>query len=83
MTTIQQINRDLADKLIAEAKQNPHVSHAGKKVGIANGRVVVVSDDWDEVGRQLRQAESDPAKRYCVEIGADYDGVHEIWEACR
>ena len=46
MQTIQQLNRDLADKLVAEAKQNPQSPYAGKKVGIAHGRVVVVSDDW-------------------------------------
>jgi len=82
MATMHQLNRDLADKLVAEAKQNPQSPYAGKKVGIANGQVVVVSDDWDEIGRRLRLAEPDAAKRYCIEIGADYSGVHEIWEAC-
>ena len=51
----------------------------GKKVGIANGKVVVVSDDWDDLAERLRQAEPDVRKRYCIEIGRDYSGVHEIW----
>jgi hypothetical protein len=77
--SIQQLNRQLADKLNEDANQNPQSPYAGKKVGIANGQVIVVSDDWDEVGRELRQAEPDGAKRFCIEIGADYGGVHEIW----
>jgi hypothetical protein len=77
--SIQELNRRLADKLVENAKQDPESPYAGKKVGIANGQIVVVSDDWDEVGRQLRQAEPDGSKRYCIEIGADYGGVHEIW----
>jgi hypothetical protein len=79
MTPIQQLNRDLAHKLTEEAKQDPQSPYTGKKVGIANGRIVVVSEDWDDVGEQLRQAEPDPAKRCCVDIGGDYSGVHEIW----
>jgi hypothetical protein len=78
MPTIQQLNRDLAADLVEHAKKNPQSSFAGKKVGIANGKVVVVSDDWDEIGCRLRQAEPDGAKRYCIDIGADYHGVHEI-----
>ena len=81
-TTIQQLNRDLADKLVAEANQNPQSPYAGKKVGIANGQVVIISDDWDEVGSRLRQSEPDSSKRFCIEIGADYSGVHVIWEVC-
>jgi hypothetical protein len=80
MSSIQQLNRDLADKLNAEADCDPQSPFVGKKVGIANGQVIVIADTWDEVGRKLRQAEPDPAKRYCVEIGRDYTGVHEIWQ---
>lgn len=78
--TIEQINRKLAEKLDQEVRDNPQSPYAGKKIGIANGKVVVVADDWDEVGRQLRTAEPDGKKRYCFEIGKDYGGVHEIWE---
>jgi hypothetical protein len=81
LTNIQQLNRDLADKLVAEAKQDPQSPYAGKKVGIANGQVVVVADTWREVAHQLRQAEPDPAKTFCIEVGADYTTVQEVWEA--
>ena len=53
--SIQQLNCELANKPIEKAKQNPSAL-AGKFVGIANGKVVVVSDDLDELGRQLEQA---------------------------
>lgn len=80
MTTIQQLNRDLADKLVEEAKQNPQSPYAGKKVGIANGQVVIVANTWREVARQLEQAEPDPAKTFCIDIGVDYKTVEMIWE---
>lgn len=77
---IEQLNRELAEKLNENAQQNPQSPYAGKKVGIANGQVVVVADSWREVARQLRQAEPDPAKTLCIEIGADYATAQEIWE---
>ncbi len=78
--TIAEINRELADKLNEEARQNSQSPYAGKKIGIANGQVVVVSDSWDDLGPRLRAIEPDGSKRYCIEIGRDYGGVHEIWE---
>ena len=78
--SIRQLNCELADKLIEEAKQNPSAL-AGKFVGIANGQVIVVTDDLDEVGRQLEQAEPDARKTCVVEPGLDLNQVHEIWEA--
>jgi hypothetical protein len=77
--SIMELNRDLANKLLEEAKQNPS-AFAGKFVGIANGQVVVVTNDLDEMGSRLRQAEPDPARRYFIELGRDYSEVHEIWE---
>jgi hypothetical protein len=48
-------------------------------VGIANGQVVAVADNWDDLARQLRSVEPDPTKAFAVEIGRDYDAVQEIW----
>lgn len=76
--TIQQINRELAQKLADEGRNNPQAAYAGKFVGIANGQVVVVADNWDEVGRRLRQLEPDPTKCFGVEVGRDYEAVQEI-----
>jgi uncharacterized protein YlzI (FlbEa/FlbD family) len=79
-TTIQQSNRDLADKLIEEAKRNPQSTYIGKFVGIANGQIVIVADDLDEVIHRLDEVEPDPTLTFCLEIGPDYDKTYEIWE---
>jgi hypothetical protein len=79
MSTIQQLNRELADKLNHEAKKNPQSPYAGKMIGIANGRLVVVADNWREVARKLEEVEPDSAKTFCTQIGRDYNEVQEIW----
>lgn len=77
--TVQELNRELADQLAAEGKNNPRHPYAGKFVGIVNGQVAVVADDWDEVYRVLHQIEADPSNTFAVEVGRDYDVVEEIW----
>ena len=81
MPTIQEINSELAGKLYDEAQRDPQSPYAGKKVGLANGKVVVVADDWDEVDRRLEQAESDPSKMFCIDMAVDYKKVEYIWGA--
>lgn len=78
-TLIQQLNRDLGDQVLAEAKQNPQ-AYPGKYVGIANGQVVVVTDDLDELGRQLEQVEPNAGNTIVVEPGRDLREIHTIWE---
>lgn len=77
--TVQEQNRELARRINEEARANPNSPYAGKFVGIANGQVVVVSEELDEVGRCLKQVESDPQKCFSLEASRDYDEVHEIW----
>ncbi len=77
--TMQELNRELADRINAEARSNPQSPYAGKFVGIANGQVVVISDDLDELVERLGQAEPDPTRTFWVEASRDYDEVHEIW----
>lgn len=77
--TIQDMNRELADKLAEEGRRDPSSIYAGKLVGIANGKVVATADDWDELDRLLRQVEPDSSKTFGVEVGRDYDAVEEIW----
>lgn len=77
--TVQEINRELADKLAEEGRHNPQSPYAGKFVGIANGQVAVVADSLAEMVERLRQVESDPTKTFGVEVGPDYDIVEEIW----
>jgi hypothetical protein len=78
LTEIQQLNRELGDKVLADAKQNPH-AYPGKYVGIANGHVVVVTDDLNELVRRVHAVEPDPANTFGIEIGRDYEKVYEIW----
>ena len=77
--TVQELNRELAQTLVEEGRNNPQSVYAGKFVGIANGQVVAVADNWDELARRLRQVEPDPSKTFGVEVGRDYDVVQEIW----
>jgi len=77
--TVQEVNRELAQKLVEEGRTNPQSVYAGRFVGIANGKVVAVADNWEELARRLRQVEPDPGKTFGVEVGRDYDVVHEIW----
>jgi hypothetical protein len=80
VTEVREQNRELARRINEEARADPGSPYAGKKVGIANGQVVV-SDDWDDLASQLLQIEPDPRRTYCVEAGVDYDTVEEIWGA--
>src|SRR5580692_2213975 len=77
--TVQELNHELADKINEEALKNPQSPYANKFVGIANGQVVVVADDLDDMARRLRQIEPDPSNTFCVEASRDHSVVEEIW----
>jgi hypothetical protein len=77
--TVRQINEALARRINEEARRNPQSPYANKFVGIANGQVVVVADEFDEMIERLRQVEPDPRKTFGVEASRDYDEIHEIW----
>ena len=51
---------------------------------IANGHVVAVTDDLNELARRLRQADPNPLNTFCVEASRDYNEVEylssPIWE---
>jgi hypothetical protein len=77
--TVLPENQELARRINHEARADPKSQYAGKFVGIANGQVVVVADNWRDVSMRLRAIEHDPLKCYCIEASADYDAVHEVW----
>ncbi len=77
--TMKDANRELARRINQETRSNAHSPYANKFVGIANGQIVAVADDLDEMTRNLRQAEPDPTKCFWVEASRNYDEVHEIW----
>jgi hypothetical protein len=78
-STVQDQNRELARKINEEALRNPQSPYANKFVGIANGQVVAVADNDDELSRLLRQIEPDPSKCFIVEASRDHSIVEEIW----
>ena len=80
ISTVQDLNRELAYRINTEARSNPQSLYANKFVGIVNGKVAVVTDDLDDLARRIRQAEPDPTKTFCIEASRDYDEVHEISE---
>jgi hypothetical protein len=79
MPTVKEINRELAEKIVAQAQRDPR-AYSGKFIGLANGQIVVVTDDLDELDRRLDQAEPDAAKTYIVDLGLDSSKVYNIWE---
>jgi hypothetical protein len=76
--TVQDVNRELAEKINEEARRNPQSPYANKFVGIANGQVVVVADDGEELYHRLRQIEPDLSKCFGVEASRDYSIVEEV-----
>jgi hypothetical protein len=78
---VQRLNRELAERINEEAKNNPHSPYAGKFVGIANGQVVVVTDDSDSLYYRLKEIEPDPRKVFGVEASRDYSKVEYIWRS--
>jgi hypothetical protein len=77
---MQDLNRQLARRINQEARTNPQSPYANKFVGIADGQVVVIADEMDELALRLRQIEPDPSKTVCVEASRDYTVVEDIWE---
>lgn len=83
VSTVQQRNRQLAQRLNDEARKDPHSTYAGKFVGLANGQVVVVADSLDEVVQRLAQVEADPQRTLCIEAGLDYETAQSIFLTLR
>ena len=46
--TVQDLNRQLAGRINAEARSNPQSPYANKFIGLADGQVVVVAVDLDD-----------------------------------
>ena len=76
--TVKDLNRALARRINEEARSNPQSPYANKFVGIANGQVVAIADDPDDLARRLEKVEPDPAKTFWVEASRDYAAVEEI-----
>ncbi len=79
-TPVLELNRQVAEQIDKEVRDNPQHPYKGKFVGIANGKVVTVADTFEEGLRLLRQAEPDNTRGYLLETGADYSETEYIWE---
>jgi hypothetical protein len=62
-------NWNVALAINNEALRDPRSPYAGKLVGIANGQVVVVTDDRDELRARLREAATDPWSAFSFRAG--------------
>jgi hypothetical protein len=80
VSEIRKLNNDLAQKINQEALANPQSPYAGKWVGVANGKVVVIADTADDVDRELEKIEPDPARTQMIEASRDYSVVEYVWE---
>jgi hypothetical protein len=79
LAEVQERKRLLAEQINVEARRNPQSPYAGKFVGIANGQVVVIADDLEDMAQRLEQIEPDPARCFSIEASRDYTDVVEIW----
>ncbi|MGH7170686.1 MAG: hypothetical protein ACRELF_01610 [Gemmataceae bacterium] len=79
--TVQDRNEELARRIHEEAQRDPHSPYAHKCVGIVEGQVVVVADDWDELFLRLQEIKADPEKSFCAWIDphAHFGAENEIW----
>lgn len=72
-------NIELAREINREARRNPASPYADKYVGIAQGKVIVVSKSLEEVLAALNEVAADRDDGLVMETSADYEGPHEIW----
>ena len=73
-------NMDLARRIHLEVLRDPTSPYAGKWVGIANGQVVVVGDNYDDVCKRLDEIEPDQLRTFCTEgIGMTEEQMDDLW----
>lgn len=79
--SVLEINEALARKIHEEAQKDPHSPYAHKCLGIVDGQVVVIANDWDELFLRLQQIEPDPEKRYgaWIDPNTHFGAENEIW----
>jgi hypothetical protein len=78
IAAIREANMALAKRINEEARADPSSPYAGKFVGIANGKVVVVDADDQLVSRRLWEIEPDSRRVWFVEASRDYTVVEYI-----
>jgi hypothetical protein len=71
-------DRALVERINNEVLANPTSSYSGKFIGIANGQIVAIADDQDQLDDLLDRLDLDTAKQFYFQAGADYDKVEYI-----
>jgi hypothetical protein len=69
----------IARRINDEVRNDPNSSHAGKIIGLVEGKIAVVGDSWDDVANHLDQLATDPLRTFIFEAGEDTDTVQHIW----
>jgi hypothetical protein len=75
-------DEELARRIHEEAQRDPHSPYAHKCVGIVDGQVVAVADDWDELKRRLQEIELDDPRKCLwarIDPNTDFGEENEIW----
>lgn len=78
-STVQQRNEALARTINDEALRDPKSKYAGKFIGLVDGQLFVVADNWDDVARRLDDSGVAAERMFCFEAGIDYDEPQYIW----
>lgn len=78
VSDVQEQDSQLARAINQEARSDPSSPYTGKFVAIADGKVVAVSEQLEEVVTALKQATSRRSEGLIIEASADYEGPHEI-----
>jgi hypoxanthine-guanine phosphoribosyltransferase len=76
---VQKLNRELAERINEEARSNPQSPYTGKYVGIVNGQVVFVTDDFKALYYRLREIEPDQRRAFWVDAGHDPNEIEYVW----
>ncbi len=66
-------------RINTDASSNPASAYAGKYVGIANGQVIVVTDDPEDLDTRLKEIEPDHRRVFWVDAGHDPNKVEFVW----
>ena len=75
-------NWNLALAINEEARLDPQSPYAEKYVGIANGQVVVVTDDLDELDARLMQAQTGPWSTFSFRAGVNPTPLRRPSKVC-
>jgi hypothetical protein len=76
---VQKANRELALRINDEARSDPTSPYAGKYVGIANGQVVLITDDLTSLYYGLEAIEPDNRRVFWIEASRDLTKIEYIW----